>query len=75
MAKKIESYLDYVIVEQWLEDNQVAIETSLRNEVVEDFIDGLKNLFAEHYVNMPEEKVEVVEQLTDQGCRTRVEAR
>jgi hypothetical protein len=64
MAEKIETYLDYV-VEQWLEDNQVAIETSLRNEVMEDFIDGLKNLFAEHYVNMPEEKVEVVEELAD----------
>jgi hypothetical protein len=64
MAQKIESYLD-VIVEQWLTDNQVAIETSLRNEVMEDFIDGLKNLFAEHYVNMPEEKVEVVEELAD----------
>jgi hypothetical protein len=65
MAEKIETYLDYV-VEQWLEDNEVAIETSLRNEVMEDFIDGLKNLFAEHYVNMPEEKVEVVEELADQ---------
>jgi hypothetical protein len=65
MASKIETYLDYVI-EQWLEDNQVAIESSLRNEVMDDFIEGLKNLFSEHYVNMPEEKVEVVEQLTDQ---------
>jgi hypothetical protein len=64
MAEKIETYLDYV-TEQWLEDNQVAIESSLRNEVMEDFIDGLKNLFSEHYVNMPEEKVEVVEQLAD----------
>lgn len=64
MATKIDTYLDYV-VEQWLEDNQVAIDTSLRNEVMEDFIDGLKNLFAEHYVNVPEEKVEVVEELAD----------
>lgn len=64
MATKLDTYLDYVI-EQWLTDNQVAIDTSLRNEVVEDFIDGLKNLFAEHYVNVPEEKVEVVEELAD----------
>jgi hypothetical protein len=64
IATKVDTYLDYV-VEQWLDDNQVAIDTSLRNEVMEDFIDGLKNLFAEHYVNVPEEKVEVVEELAD----------
>lgn len=65
MAEKLDAYLDFV-VEDWLKENEVAIETSLRNEVVEDFIDGLKNLFAEHYVNMPDEKVEVVEELADQ---------
>jgi hypothetical protein len=64
MATKLDTYLDYV-VEQWLEENQVAIDTALRNEVMEDFIEGLKNLFSEHYVNMPEDKVEVVEELAD----------
>lgn len=62
MANKVDAYLD-VVVEQWLTDNEVAIESSLRNEVMDDFIVGMKNLFAEHYMNVPEEKVEVVEEL------------
>jgi plasmid maintenance system antidote protein VapI len=64
MATKLDAYLD-VVVEQWLTDNEVAIESSLRNEVTEDFIIGMKNLFAEHYMNVPEEKVNVVEELAD----------
>lgn len=64
MADKIDTYLD-TVVEQWLEDNEVAIESALRNEIMEDFVVGLKNLFAEHYVNVPEDKVEVVEELAD----------
>ena len=62
MEKNLDTYLDYV-VEKWMEDNQVAIESSLRNEVMEEFIGGLKNLFAEHYIDMPEEKIDVVESL------------
>jgi hypothetical protein len=64
MANKVDAYLD-VVVEQWLTDNEVAIESSLRNEVMDDFITGMKNLFAEHYMNVPEDKVEVVEELAD----------
>lgn len=64
MATKVDAYLD-TVVEQWLVENEVAIESALRNEVVEDFIVGLKNLFAEHYVDMPEDKVDVVEELAD----------
>ena len=64
MAEKVDTYLD-TVVEQWLVENEVAIESALRNEVMDDFIVGLKNLFAEHYVNVPEEKVEVVEELAD----------
>ena len=56
----LDTYLDYV-VEKWMEDNQVAVESSLRNEIMEEFIGGLKGLFAEHYINVPEEKVDVIE--------------
>ena len=62
VEKNLDVYLDYV-VEKWIEDNQVAIESSLRNELAEEFINGLKNLFVEHYISVPEEKVEVVETL------------
>lgn len=62
VEKNVDTYLDYV-VEKWMEENQVAIESSLRNEIMEEFIDGLKGLFAEHYISMPEEKVDVVESL------------
>ena len=51
------------VVEQWVKDNQVAIESGLRAELVEDFIGGLKNLFAEHYIEIPDEKVDVAEEL------------
>jgi len=56
----LDTYLDY-IVENWMEDNQVAVESSLRNEIMEEFIGGLKGLFAEHYIDVPEEKVNVIE--------------
>jgi hypothetical protein len=58
----LNNYLDYV-VENWMKENEVAIESSLRNEIMEEFIGGLKNLFSEHYIDMPEEKIDVVEEL------------
>jgi len=64
ITSRVDSYLDYV-VEQWMTDNQVAIETTLRNEITNDFISGLKNLFAEHYIEVPEDKVDVIEALAD----------
>jgi hypothetical protein len=48
-----------------MDENKVAIESSLRNELSEEFIEGLKNLFAEHYISVPEEKVNVLEVLAD----------
>ena len=63
IEKGLDSYLDYV-VEKWMEENQVAIESSLRNEIMEEFIGGLKGLFAEHYIDVPEDKVDVLEALT-----------
>jgi hypothetical protein len=62
LAEQVDEYLNYV-VEQWVEENQVAIETGLRAELVDDFISGLKNLFSEHYIEIPEEKVDVAEEL------------
>jgi hypothetical protein len=62
LAEQVDEYLNYV-VEQWMEENKVAIEAGLRSELTEDFINGLKNLFAEHYIEIPEEKVEVAETL------------
>jgi hypothetical protein len=63
-AENLDKYLDYV-VEEWMNENEVAVESSLRSELTNDFIEGLKNLFAEHYIELPEEKVEVVEQMAD----------
>jgi hypothetical protein len=49
------------MVEQWIEENKIALERGMKLEMVDSFIDGLKTLFAEHYVDMPEEKLDVVE--------------
>jgi hypothetical protein len=64
LNNKIDSYLDYV-VEQWMKDNEVAIESTLRNELAEEFMEGLKNLFSEHYIDVPQEKVDVLEALAE----------
>ena len=64
LAEQVDEYLNYV-VEQWVKDNEVAIESGLRAELTEDFINGLKNLFAEHYIDLPEEKLEVAESLAE----------
>jgi len=63
MATKVDDYLNYM-VEEWVKENQIAIEKGLRAEIVEDFIAGLKDLFEDHYIDIPEEKVDVVEELT-----------
>jgi hypothetical protein len=63
LATKVDDYLNYM-VEEWVKDNEVAIEKGLRAEIVEDFIEGLRNLFVEHYIDIPEDKVDVVEELT-----------
>jgi hypothetical protein len=60
----LDSYLSYV-VEKWMDSNQVAIESALRNEIMEGFIDGLKGLFAEHYIDVPEDKVDVLEAMAN----------
>jgi hypothetical protein len=62
MVSKIDAYLSYV-AEQWLAANEVAVETGLRTEVTEDFISGLKVLFAEHYIDVPSEKYNVMDEM------------
>ncbi|MGB2328980.1 MAG: hypothetical protein ACPH29_04890 [Gammaproteobacteria bacterium] len=62
MAEKMDSYMDYV-VEQWADENKLAVEQGLKAELTEDFMKGLKGLFEEHYIDIPEEKVDVVEEL------------
>ena len=62
LTEKVDDYLSY-IVEQWMEENQIAIESGLRSEMTEDFIAGLRNLFAEHYIDVPAEKVDLVDEL------------
>ena len=60
--ESVDKYLSYA-VQNWIEENRLAIENSLRTEIAEEFIDNLKNLFAEHYIDVPEEKIDVVEDL------------
>ena len=62
LTEKVDDYLNYV-VDQWINDNEIAIESGLRSEITEDFIGGLRNLFAENYINVPEEKVDLIDEL------------
>jgi hypothetical protein len=62
LTEKVDNYLSYV-VEQWMEDNELAVESGLRSELTEEFIAGMRNLFAEHYIDVPAEKVDLVDEL------------
>jgi hypothetical protein len=62
LSSNVDDYLNYV-VEQWVSDNEVAIEAGLRTELTEDFISGLRQLFAENYIDIPEDKISVIEEL------------
>ena len=64
LTEKVDGYLNYV-VEEWMRENELALEGSLRSEITEEFIGGLKNLFTEHYIEVPDEKVDIVEGLYD----------
>jgi hypothetical protein len=64
LTSKLDSYLTYA-VENFMKENEVAIESTLRNELMEEFMEGLKNLFAEHYISVPQEKVDVLEALAE----------
>ena len=62
LTEKVDSYLDYV-VEEWMQENEIAIESGIRAELTEDFIVGLKTLFTQHYVDIPDTKVDVLSEL------------
>ena len=64
MVEKVDSYLTYV-VEQWMKDNELALERGLKGEIAEDFIAGLKQLFEDHYVDIPDEKYDVLQAQSD----------
>lgn len=65
LVEKIDSYLNYV-VENWMKENQIAIQSGLRAEIAENFMNGLKDLFVESYVEVPESKVDLVDDLAEQ---------
>ena len=64
MAQEVDKYLNYV-VEEWMEENKLAVESGIQNELSENFMTGLKQLFTENYVDIPETKVDVVSELAN----------
>ena len=60
LTEKVDSYLSYV-VEEWMKENEIALERGIKGEIAEDFITGLKKLFSEHYIDVPDEKYDVLE--------------
>ena len=60
LTEKVDTYLNYV-VEEWMKENELAIERGLKGEIAEDFISGLKQLFEDHYIDIPDEKYDVLE--------------
>jgi hypothetical protein len=62
LAEKLDDYLNYV-VEEWIEKNQLAVERGIKTDVAESFITGLKNLFEAHYINVPDERYDVLDEL------------
>ena len=65
LVEKVDNYLNYV-VEQWMDDNKVAIQSGLRTEIAEKFMNNLKDLFTESYIEVPESKVDLVDQLAEE---------
>ena len=64
LTERVDSYLEYV-AQEWLEENQLAIEHGLKTEMTESFLNGMKGLFEDHYVSIPEEKYDVIESMVD----------
>jgi hypothetical protein len=64
LVNKIDEFMNYV-VEQWLEENRIAIESGIKTEITESFFSGLKTLFNEHYVDVPEDKIDLTEELAN----------
>ena len=64
LAEEVNGTVNYAVT-QWLEENQLAVDRGIKNEITEDFMIGLKSLFEEHYISIPDEKVDVVEGMAD----------
>ena len=64
LTEKVDTYMNYV-VEQWMKDNELALERGLKGEIAEDFIAGLKQLFEDHYVDIPDDKYDVLQAQSD----------
>ena len=64
LVERVDSYLEYV-AQEWMTENQLAIEHGLKTEMTESFLGGMKSLFEEHYVSIPEEKYDVIESMVD----------
>jgi hypothetical protein len=64
LKDRVDSYLEYV-ADEWIAENQLAVEAGLKEEMTESFISGMKSLFEEHYVTIPEEKYDVIESMVD----------
>ena len=62
LTESVDKYLTYA-VQEWMKNNEVAVESTLRSEITENFIDGLKGLFADHYISVPQEKLDVMEEM------------
>jgi len=64
LTEKVDNYLSYV-VKEWMEENKLAVENGLKSEIAEEFISGMKNLFEEHYIDVPDEKYNVLEEQSE----------
>jgi hypothetical protein len=64
LKDRVDSYLEYV-ADEWLQENELAVQSGLKEEMTESFITGMKSLFEEHYVTIPEEKYDVIESMVD----------
>jgi len=66
LVEKVDGYLNYV-VEQWMTDNELALENGMKNEITESFISGMKGLFEQHHIEVPEEKFDVLAELQEEA--------
>ena len=64
LEERVDSYLEYV-ADEWIADNQIAVESGLKSEMTDSFLTGMKSLFEEHYVSVPEDKYDVIESMVD----------
>lgn len=65
LVEKVDGYLNYV-VEQWMTDNEIALENGMKNEILESFVQGMKGLFEQHYIDVPEEKFDVLGEMQEE---------